>query len=853
MKRGTLSFLFVLLIWVGVMKPAQAQQKQRSLPTETRIGDRYFQNGEYFPATEHYKKALKKKPDHAYTYFQLAEGYRALFRYKEAELAYEKALELDGKALPLSSFWLAAMQKTNGHYEKARDSYEQFIQGFSASTKEDSVWLKQATIGRDGCTVAIKERQKPVRSYNFKIEKGPVSSQFTDYAPVTYQHDSSLVFTSTRPGVRGKETDNRTGELYSDFFRFEKQLDGTWQQLPNEDNFDVINTLSNDGAGVFNATRDKFYYTSCHESDGLCAIYVSELKAERWQAPVRLNDNINIAGYSNKQPALNGTGDTLYFVSNRPEGFGMNDIWYSTKSGEGEEWSAAINLGAHVNTPFDDMSPCYYDRENTLFFSSNGHEGFGGLDIFLAKGKNFEEVKNMGQPFNSARDDFYLFLGKEKGYLCSNREGGQGHDDIYSFDIESNTTMIATISKDSLEGYKSISIAGKLTLEDNVTPASEVDVALMDENNNPIKKGTTNKDGEFLFHNLPAQNYKVGVDEDKKDVANRTKMLVNDVKIKGSDKEATRKIFENIYYDFDMYDLRPEAVLVLRELINFANNNPDIQIEMNANTDNIGTATYNKVLSEKRGKSAKDFLAANGLDRTKLVINAMGYDKPIASNKTPIGRQLNRRVEFYVLGGSGFNANAMIYITEPNTTLDEVARRFNMTKDEVRTLNNLKTDKLDPYKPLRVKKIANSELIIAPVTMQKSGIQFIGKAEPEASENETADSNLDRIKLADDETLYQVQAGNTIASVASEFQMTADQLKSLNNIKGNSISPGQLLVVKKLPVEGKMAKDGTYTVKPGDTMYSIARQFGLTAKQLKDINNLESYTVYVNMVLKVKL
>jgi peptidoglycan-associated lipoprotein len=763
-------------------------------------------------------------------------------------------MELDAQALPLASFWFATMQKTNGKYEKARDSYELFLNTFKPETEEDKVWVKQATIGRDGCTVAILERQKPVRSYNFKVEKGPVSSAYTDYAPVTYRHDSSLVFTSTRPGVKGKDTDNRTGELFSDFFRFEKQLDGSWQQLPNEDNFDVVNTTSNDGAGVFNATRDKFYYTSCHEVDGLCAIYVSELKAERWQTPVRLNANINAVGFSNKQPSLNGTGDTLYFVSNRLGGYGMNDIWMSVRTiREGEEWAEAVNLGPNVNTPFDDMSPCYYDRENTLFFSSNGHEGFGGLDIFLAKGNNFEEVKNMGQPFNSAQDDFYLYLGKEKGYLCSNREGGQGQDDIYSFDIESNTTMIATISKDSLEGYKSISIAGKLTMDDNTTPASEVDVALLDENGNPIKKGTTNKDGEFLFHNLPAdKNYKVGLDEDKKDVANRTKMMVNDVKIKGSDKEATRKIFENIYYDFDMSDLRPEAVLVLREIINFANANPDIQIEMNANTDNIGTASYNKVLSEKRGKSAKDFLAANGLDRTKLVVNALGYDKPIASNKTPIGRQLNRRVEFYILGGSGFDANAMVYITEPNVTLDEVAKRFAMSKDEVRKLNNLKSDKLEPYKPLRVKRTAKSDHIIAPVTMQQSGVQYIVKTETGDAESGSADSNLEDIKLAEDETLYQVQPGNTITSIANEFKMTVEQVKALNNIKGNSVAAGQLLKVKKNTTEGGTAKDGTYTVKAGDTMYSIARQFGLTPKQLKDINNLESYTVYVNMILKVK-
>jgi peptidoglycan-associated lipoprotein len=799
--------IFTLLIFVipaFTQVHAQKKDKMDKLPSETRIGDKYFDNMEYFLAAEQYNMALKKNPRHTYTHWKLAEAYRSYFDYNKAERAYSQVLDLDPGTYPLARFWYAAMQKTNGKYEEAQMSFLTFLSGFNPGNEEENKFAEKARMEIKGCELALKELKKPVRDHKFSLIQQPVNSSYSDYAPVIWENDSSLVITSARPGTKGSEMDSRMGGMYSDLFRYAKQGDGNWQLVKQDDDFKLLNTVRNDGTGVFTMDKKKFYYTSCFEG-GNCAIYYTELQNGKWQKPVRLNENVNYPGRDTKQPALNSNGDTLFFVSDRPDGYGLNDIWYSVATGS-DNWSPAINMGNKINTPFMDMAPSYFHKEKVLFFSSNGHEGFGGLDLFMASGKNFETVRNLGLPFNSNRDDFYITLGDELGYMSSNRDNGAGNDDIYSFKIESNEQFIASISKDSISNYKSISISGKILKDDGKQPAADITVPLKDENNITLKTTTTNDEGFFRFENLPPdKNYKIAIDDDEFQLTNNNDLVVDGLQIKGSSKEVSRKLFENIYFDFDMYSLRPEAKKVLDDLIIFASKNPDIQIEMNANTDSIGSSSYNKKLSGKRGNAARDYLIANGLDKSNLVVNALGLEKPLVSNQNPIGRQLNRRVEFYILGGPGYVANAMVYIVEPSSTLESVAKKFKMTKEEIKKLNALTTEKLAPFTPLRVHR-NEDEHVIASVSLKATEQEMPGIWEVRSAKKTgygygmgaTSDSSEIKETGQSEDEYYVVQPDNTLFSIAKDFGLSVKELMELNNIKdGSSIIVGQKLRISK--------------------------------------------------------
>jgi hypothetical protein len=193
------------------------------------------------------------------------------------------------------------------------------------------------------------------------------------------------------------------------------------------------------------ADRRKLYFTRCDElinNEYNCAIYVSYNKTGKWEKPIRLNDFINMPGQWNSQPSISSDGNILFFVSKRPGGMGMQDIWFSTSNGD-DNWSMPYNLGPKINSSLTDMSPYYDSESKVLFYSSNGKGGEGGLDVFGVSDINGEQqVENIGIPFNSNRDDFYFILGKRRGYLTSNRSGGIGFDDIYTFEYQTRKEFI---------------------------------------------------------------------------------------------------------------------------------------------------------------------------------------------------------------------------------------------------------------------------------------------------------------------------------------------------------------------------------------------------------------------------
>lgn len=720
------NILLLIGLYLLLSHVAMSQRRNKLIDM---AGD-YYSTAQYLPAAEIYNDIVKSEPNNLKAKYQLAQCHRLLFNYNEAEPLYKEVFQAEQEIYPYALFYLALCQKLNRKYQKAIEHFLQFEQ-VDIDIKEfpQSHELKlQAQVERKGCELALKQEKMPKRDFNFKLMQEPVNTAFNDYAPVIFSEDSIIALSSGRATKKG-QIDPRLGEALSNNYLFVNQ-DNDWKESKYKNKFDKLNSKYGDGAGFL--LGENFYFTSCQEADGSCAIYVTTLKKGKWQKPEKLGKNINKEGTDNKQPNLSSSGDTLIFVSDRPGGMGKNDLWMSIKNGE--TWGIPENLGPTINTPFNEISPFYYSEENLLFFASDGHYGFGGLDVYMSTSLDFTsfEILNIGLPFNSNGDDCYFTLGNQNGYLASNRKNGLGRFDIYSFKKEAEETVIAEIANNMpyahrdlayndesfkfyqlSEGQKSLvaenkptesySVSGKLVDEETGQPVANATIPMVDKNGELLKTTKTNEDGEFRYQDMESDDSRILAKQGNTSLTSKQNLKVENLKIEPGLKNGSRSSIESIYFDFNSDRLRKEAQLALEDLVDFYFHFPHVQIEIDAHTDNIGNPSYNKHLSEQRGKIVYNYLINRGIDASALVINARGQSSPYASNQTLLGRQLNRRVEFKIKGISDkLNYPTATYIIKPKANLYRIAKTFQMSVAEVMLLNGLKSKNIRAYSPVRV-------------------------------------------------------------------------------------------------------------------------------------------------------
>jgi outer membrane protein OmpA-like peptidoglycan-associated protein/tetratricopeptide (TPR) repeat protein len=810
-----LVFILSIVLWVCQSGQGFGQSQ----------ADRYFEYEQFYKAAKLYQEALQADSTHLYAAYQLAECYRRLFTYQTAEKYYKKVYEADSSATyPLALFYYALMLKFNEHFREAITHFDEYL-AYPEKLKRDKIenytrYDAQAAVEKNGCYFALTQLSRRSKNYNFDKLPPPLNTEYNDYAPAIYRHDTLVAITSGRL-TSGNPIDNRFGESFGDIFQFEKTEQG-WKIIEKDEGFGIINTKWADGSGTFNHEKTKYYYTSCGNKNETCRIYVTEYKNQKWQEPVLLNKNINAPQSNAKQPALTAGSDTLFFVSDREGGFGGNDIWMSISAG-GDNWSPAVNLGENINTASNELSPFYYPQIPALFFSSNGHEGFGGLDIYRVEG-NVKKGKiiNLGWPFNSSRDDLYFVFGNNAGYLSSNRDDTETKFDIYSFAkhahqdlvdyidegthdkdpllmaaqdkntnhpgfdglIEGNISGVKTSVSDLTLSYaishknlrsganrfilsatvgdvqvinvasndnrvieeydgpisrtellfgeennivsqtppgvlaiintfsltdtaEQAMVTGELYDAHSNTPIAEEIVQLANDQGDVIKITTTDKKGSFKFSNLNArERYRIVLKESASD--QYPEYYLTDVKVVSYGGDISIVKFENIYFDNNDYQLRNEAKLVLEELIDFYRANPELQIEINAYTDSTGGDVYNIELSRKRGKEAFDYLISQGIERTAVVINAKGKEAPVAANDNPAGKQLNRRVEFEIIGPDiQYQPATTTLVVKTGMSLSALVDNTGVKQEELQLLNNFNTTYIPAYTPVRVKRPVN--------------------------------------------------------------------------------------------------------------------------------------------------
>lgn len=641
--------LRIIVVLVFVVLAACSTEKK---------ANKAFQLGKYQTTINLLKKADPNSKNNRANYF-IAESYRLSNRIKESEPYYAKA---GGKGIDPDSvkFYYAQALKANEKYAEARAELEKL------STISNEKLKDRAAAESKG--IEYLQRLNEKTSY-YKIKNLElVNTPSSEYAPVFLNNE--LYFTSSRGNGRIYEA---TGTPFTDIYKAASRganVDvATIAPLPQGINSSDLNdgcvTFSPDGKTMVFAKGNNGKRKGAADVD----LFLSRFRNGSWSEPVPLN--INDPDAWDSSPAFSQDGRTLYFASNRKArgrevaGYGGTDI-YSAQMDSRGRFSRVKNLGPEINTPGNELFP-YVAEDAKFYFASDGHPGYGGLDIFVVKRANGKTtIENLGQPLNSSGDDFGIFLFRpDRGFFTSNREGGKGDDDIYTFVNEDPNLKVVNYY---LQGITySSDTDGKLQVLPNTK------VSMLDEKGELMQDYVTGNDGKFLFRVYENEDYElVGATDGylmkRQPYSTRgrgvdpmtLKELITNITLDTLivlDKIELNKIFvlENIYFDFDSANIRKDAAIELNKLTQLLIDNPGIKIELSSHTDSVGTFSYNLELSQRRAQSSVNYLIQRGISPDRLVAKGYGENKPIARNTNPDGtdnprgRDKNRRTEFKIL------------------------------------------------------------------------------------------------------------------------------------------------------------------------------------------------------------
>lgn len=575
-------------------------------------GDRFYALGEYFDAAAEYKRAymrtpVKEKTKRAERAYKAADCYRRINATAKALGSYQSAVRYHYPD-SIVYFYLAQMQHRNGDYKKAEENYRRFLDYDPAH--------RLSLNGVQGCMLAPQWKN---RLTTYTVKRQPLfNSRRTDFSPVLAGDENEQLFwTSTRPQATGGEISGITGVKSGDIFYSKKDDKGKWQQpelIEGE-----LNSEYDEGACAFSPDQKTMYLTRCtHDPDypRYAQIYTSSRSDAAWSKPQLLEiTKDTLSSYAH--PAVTPDGNWLYFVSDMPGGVGGLDIWRVRLTTNG--LGGVENLGEPVNTPGDEMFPTF--RPNgELYFSSNGHPGMGGLDLFRAvcDTAGVWTVENLKAPMNSAGDDFGMtFEGlHNRGYFSSNRGDARGWDHLYSFE---KPEVLQTVKGWVYEkdGYE---LPGGLVY--------------MVGNDGTNLKLSVRGDGSFVQQIQPHVDYVFlgtceGYLNHKEELRVDTSSVSREYVLQFPLASITAPVLvNNVFYEFDRADLTPESTRSLDELVQLLDENPNVTIELSSHCDYRGNDAYNLKLSHRRAESVVNYLIDHGIASDRLTPMGYGETRP---------------------------------------------------------------------------------------------------------------------------------------------------------------------------------------------------------------------------------
>jgi peptidoglycan-associated lipoprotein len=650
MKYGLTVILLLIFI---ASQESLAQKKKVERAYE------FFNAGEYFQAIDHFKDTYSKTKDKAIKadmVFMVAECYRLINDPRNAETWYKKAVKTS-YTKPDAQFYFAESLKKNGKYQLAVNEFKKYKQLVPADARAD--------LEIRACELAAEWLRNPE---SYKVDElKDINSKDADFSPAYARDDFEIIyFTSSRDDARGNKTHGATGQNFTDIFESRLDKKGKWSMpVPVE----LLNSEFEDGTPNITSDFKEIYFTKCEagkrQKKG-CKIMHSERKGESWSEPkeVEMLSDSAVAAH----PAISPDGLILFFVSDIAGGYGGKDIWSISREKLSNPWSKPKNAGPDINTSGNELFP-YVRSNGILYFSSDGHIGMGGLDIFKATPQHDGSwvVQNLKAPINSFADDFGITFqdGSEIGIFSSTRKG-KGNDELYSFEMPPLKFNITGLVKDEKTGI--------------AIPGSVVQLIASDGSNLQAETGTG---GDFKFALKPAvdyiflaskKGYLNGKEKETTKGQEKSRDFMVTILLSAIDKPIE---LPNIFYDFDKWDLRPESMVTLDKLVETLNDNPNVTIELMSHTDARNTEEYNMILSQKRAQSVVDYLVTKGIELERLTAKGYGKSSPkivdaeIAAQysflkagtqlteqyinglandeQKEIAHQINRRTEFIVL------------------------------------------------------------------------------------------------------------------------------------------------------------------------------------------------------------
>jgi outer membrane protein OmpA-like peptidoglycan-associated protein len=583
----------------------------------------------YQEAVQLLKETLEESPDDAEALFFMGTAYQGLNQGEKAQEYFSRSNNIYQSLLKGKSFGANEAIKLHMLQYRQRYAEEQPVLAKANATMKDPIRLRE-----------------------------PINTEFEDYFPMLDPMGTRLYFTSKRPNTKNvrsvlkskspakKETEITRPQNSDDDIYFVDKTGDVWSdpvKLP-----EPLNTDENDGTASFSANGELMVLAACGLPDaiGSCDLYFSTKENEQWMAPKNMGNVVNSSDWDS-QPTLSYDGSKIFFSSGRCNGYGETDIYMIEKNNFGE-WGIPVNLGPIVNTPFNEYSPFFSQDGKTLYFSSNGHPGFGGMDIFKTVYENgkWSVPVNLGKPLNTAGDDRFFTIGGsgEIGYFASDRDG-KGLD-LYQIEIP-----------EEMRPQPTIIITGTVT---NAKTNSVVSAYVMVEDintNELIAVNKSNSSGKYLAVLPAGRTYSVSANKEgfffysqSFDVPKQTKYqeIIKDIQLKPIEK-GTKVVINNIFFETGKAILTPQSHLELEKAFDLLRTNPSMVIEVGGHTDNIGDEESNMKLSHDRAKAVREYLVNRGINTDRIQAKGYGELNPIATNDTDDGRKANRRTEFVIL------------------------------------------------------------------------------------------------------------------------------------------------------------------------------------------------------------
>jgi outer membrane protein OmpA-like peptidoglycan-associated protein/tetratricopeptide (TPR) repeat protein len=601
------------------------------------------------------REVEKSDPEFAGTYYYLGIVYT--FRKEKRNLTaakryFEKTIDLCPDFNIDVHYHLANIAFGAGEFEETIQQIDKYL-AFQAQIDNDEYLVYAKMLKND----AVEKRDlfSTTVPFNPVVVKG-ISSKFSEYL-VIISPDNELAFYTRQQPISDKLSAYASDAGFAEkFFMSERMSNGEFDA--GREMGAPFNRRQNEGGATLTIDNRELFYTVCewtmcsqrNERYYNCDIYYTRKEFGNWIEIEPLSGNVNTPCYWESMPSISSDGQTLYFTSDRPGGFGGYDLYESNRKPDGT-WTEPVNLGAKINTPGNEKTPFIHTDSQTLYFSSDGRPGMGGYDIYFSKKMDngtWTEPKNIGYPINTQYDDigFIVSTDGRYGYFSSDRLGlGPGGSDFYSFELY-----------EAARPEKVLFIKGDITDDKTNTPVeARVELRNLDTkviHHIPVDSETgkyvvalpfksdyvlTVKKEDYVYESMY-----ISAEDSVYDGPTQVDMELQAVEVGRSYK------LNDIFYEYDSDELTKQSKLVLEEFLVFLKENPRIKVAINGHTDNVGGAEYNRNLSERRAKSVYDYLVAHGVQSSRLSFKGFGFAQPVASNETEEGRALNRRTEFVI-------------------------------------------------------------------------------------------------------------------------------------------------------------------------------------------------------------